>query len=382
MPRDIFAGDVNRLIEKIYDEVWQDNPWIKSLEMLRQLIPCNTMAIEARESAASMATYYFAAGRRVESNDIGVWEERNADEREDILVAPGEVRVCNDWREEKVNPGFLYLVEKYDVLRSMSAGIAEVEGVGYSLHSGRSIHAPAFDDDEQDVFRLVSGHLARAIRLRLQLSFAKTTRDLQADAMERLSVGGLVIDGRGQIVFANETAARFLQEKDGLKRGRGQLQAVSPTANAELQALIAAALAGAAQCQVRALSVPRAPGVRHLYLVIKEHRLRDSVSYRMQNAVQVYIHDPEMKYCENATIYQQLFRFTRTEAAVAAALANGASVEDVESGMAISHNTMRAHLRSMFNKTDVNSRADLVRLLIGSAAPLAGRAVDTPEDTP
>jgi DNA-binding CsgD family transcriptional regulator len=382
--REIITSEINLLIEKIYDEVWQENPWIRSLEALRLLIPCNTMAIEVMDSAVSMATYYFAAGRRVESSDIGVWEERNADEKEEILVAEGDVRVCNDWRQEKVNPGFLYLVEKYDVLRSMSVGIVDIDGVGYSLHSGRSITEPAFDDYEQEIFRLISGHLSRAIRLRLQLGLAKTTQDLQADAMERLSVGGMIIDGRGHIAFANETAERFMQERDGLKRHRGRLQATGSAANERLQKLIADVLSGRSSCKrfpVRAISVPRSAGARDLYLVLREHCIRDSVSDRLKNAIQVYIHDPGMKYCENATIYQQLFKFTRTEAAIAAALANGSSVEEVEAGMAISHNTMRAHLRSMFNKTDVNSRTDLLRLLVNSAAPLAGKVNSTAPTT-
>lgn len=373
-------GDIteatNDLIEKIYDEVWQEEPWIRSLKALRLLIPCNTMAIEVRDSSISMATYYFAAGRRVEASDIGVWEERDADHSEDIQLEDGHIQVCNDWRQEKVNAGFLYLLEKYDVLRSMSMGIVDIDGVSYSLHSGRSITAPAYNAAEQDIFRLVSGHLARAIRIRLRLSLSKTSLNLQSDAMERLSVGGLIVDSRGTIVYANQTAERFLRERDGLANNRGQLQATQATANAELQKAIVEMFACPSPGQnqpIRAMAIPRFPGIRDLYIVLRQHRIRDSISDRLQDAVQVYIHDPEMKYCENAIIYQQLFKLTRTEAEVAAALANGSSVEDIEAAMEISHNTMRAHLRSMFSKTDVGSRADLVRLLINSAAPLAGR---------
>lgn len=377
MRQGICPDTILHLVETIYDEVWQENPWVRFLKQLRLLIPCHTMAIEVHDAAIRMATYYFAAGRRVDASDIGVWEERAADQTEDISLEDGQVQVYNDWRTEQASPGFIYLLKKYDVLRSMSMGIASIDGVQYSLHSGRSISAPAYSTEEQEIFRLIAGHLARAIRLRLRFSLAKTSQDLQADAMERLSVGALIVDHRGVIVFTNTTAERVLKERDGLTNRHGQLRATHSTANHALQEIIAELHACSSstgqRTAVRALSIPRLPGVRDLYIVLKHHRIRDSISDRLQDAILVYIHDPEMKYGENTTVYQQLFRFTPTEAVIAAAMANGESIEAIEQDMAISHNTMRAHLRSMFTKTDVNSRADLIRLLVKSPAPLASQ---------
>jgi hypothetical protein len=47
--------------------------------------------------------------------------------------------------------------------------------------------------------------------------------------------------------------------------------------------------------------------------------------------------------------------------------------------MGISPNTVRAHMRSVFAKCDVDSRADLLRLIINSPAYLALRRDARPE---
>ena len=188
---------VNTLINRIYEDVREERPWIASLEALRGLIPCHTMAIEAVDETADQATYYFAAGRRVDASDIGVWEEAGQSGDELIPFEPDKPVICNDWRRESTSSGFLQLLEKYDVLRSMSVGILQTEEkVRYSLHSGRSIQAPGYSMDEQELFLLVAQHFARAIKMRLDLNRARTSDWVQTDAMERLSVGGLVIDAR------------------------------------------------------------------------------------------------------------------------------------------------------------------------------------------
>lgn len=370
-------SEIDTLVGRIYDDVREERPWISSLESLRALIPCHTMAIEAADENVYRATYYFAAGRRVEASDIGVWEELGQSRVEPIPFEPARLVIYDDWRRECPNPGFLQLLEKYDVLRSMSVGILQTEeGVRYSLHSGRSIQAPGYSTEEQALFLLAARHFARAIRLRLDLNRARTSDGVQADAMERLSVGGVVIDARGRVLFANDTALRLLDGDDGLTLRNGHLRAVGGQLESEFREHINTLLETASESDsVRALTIERRPGRGSLYAVLRKQRMRESISDRWQDVVQVYIHDPELSYCQNSTIFQQLFKLTRSEAAIASALARGQSVEDIERSMSISHNTLRAHLRGIFAKTNVGSRAELVRVLNNCAAPLANLQV-------
>lgn len=373
----VLDSAVNALISRIYDDVREERPWIASLESLRALIPCHTMAIEAVDETADQATYYFAAGRRVHASDIGVWEEASQVRSEPIPFEPSKLVVFNDWRQECPTPGFLQLLEKYDVLRSMSVGIMQSEDmVRYSLHSGRSIQGSSYSKEEQELFLLVAQHFARAIQMRLDLNRARTSDWIQTDAMERLSVGGLVIDARGRILFTNDTALRLLQDQHGLIVRNGHLRALDSLAENELLECISSLLDNSSDPEpVRALTIERPENRGSLYVVLRKQRARESISDRWQDVIQVYIHDPELSYCENFTIFQQLFKLTRSEAAIAAAIARGDSAEDIEKSLNITHNTVRAHLRAIFSKTNVGSRAELVRVLNNCAGPLANLRV-------
>lgn len=365
---------LHALLGTIYDEVCEDKPWLRSLEVLRELIPCNTMTLQVTVSGQRTAIYFFAAGERVESADIATWEHRDADETIDFGLASDQVLICNDWRQRPAASGFMRLLKKYDVLRTMSIFITKIDSVEYHLHACRSIKAPAFDADEEQVFVLLSSHLARAIALRQKLAHAQITGELQADAMDRLAIGGIMMDPNGRISVLNEAADRILREQDGLKLLNAGLRAMSSQTDRALQAAIANALSPDVSSHmqfVRAISVDRPSGRRAFGVVINRQRMRNLISDRWQNGALIFIRDPESKYCEDAIIYRQLFKFTRAEANLAVELANGISVEEAEQKLNVRHNTIRAHLRAMFIKTGVSSRAELMRVLVNGVAPLA-----------
>ena len=371
--------EISRLIGKIYDEVTAERPWITSLEALRKLIPSHTMALEASVNGERHITYYFAAGRRVEAEDIGIWECHSSDQREVIELSEGLVVSNNDWRKNGAKSDFLFLLEKYDVLRSMSVLVSSFGHVQYSLHAGRSINESAFNENEENLFSIISSHFSRAIKLRQQLSEERMTKELQSDALDRLSVGSIVVDASGGLTSVNKVASRILRDKDGLADYGLRLHALDSQTDKILQDSIAQALSDDStneRSTVRALSVPR-QGKDNLQLVISVRPMLDLISDRMQNGALIFVHDPETKNCKDATIYQQLFNLTRAESNLAAELANGLSVEEAEEALHISHNTTRAHLRSIFSKTGVSSRADLIRLLINGVAPLAGEESET-----
>jgi DNA-binding CsgD family transcriptional regulator len=368
---------MNALVGMIYSEVCEEQPWIRSLEALRGFIPCNTMALQVTVDSQRAATYFFAAGRRVESADIATWEHREADQQVDFGLVENRVMICNDWSQRPAQAGFLRLLKKYDVLRTMSIFVASLDGVQYHLHACRSIKAAVFNAGEEAAFLLVAPHFARAIGLRQKLAYAQITRELQADAMDRLAVGGVMLDSSGRISVLNEAAERILREQDGLRLVNAGLRAASTATDRLLQGAIAAALSPDVDPRaqrVRAILVDRPSGRRALGLVINRRRMRNFISDRWQNGALIFIRDPDSKYCEDAIIFRQLFKFTRAEANFAVELANGLSVEEVEAKLRISHNTIRAHLRSMFLKTGVSSRAELIRVLVNGVAPLAAAA--------
>lgn len=90
--------------------------------------------------------------------------------------------------------------------------------------------------------------------------------------------------------------------------------------------------------------------------------------YSTQNVVAaqqliLFIGDPEEGFGISESILQGLFGFTPSEAAVAAILANGLSVQDAVEKLDVSITTVRAHVRAIFNKTGVSRQSELVHLI-------------------
>jgi DNA-binding CsgD family transcriptional regulator len=87
----------------------------------------------------------------------------------------------------------------------------------------------------------------------------------------------------------------------------------------------------------------------------------------------LFIHDPEHGGLSQPLL-QELFALTPAEAAVAAALACGRTVEAIATDCGISLNTARTHLKRIFAKTGTRRQAEAVALLARSVATLRSRA--------
>jgi DNA-binding CsgD family transcriptional regulator len=62
-------------------------------------------------------------------------------------------------------------------------------------------------------------------------------------------------------------------------------------------------------------------------------------------------------------LYSRAFRLTPAEARLAVHLASGASLTEAADEFGVTHNTVRAQLRSIFDKTDTHRQGELVRLM-------------------
>ena len=67
-------------------------------------------------------------------------------------------------------------------------------------------------------------------------------------------------------------------------------------------------------------------------------------------------------------LYSQTFRLTPAEARLAVHLASGASLTETADEFGVTHNTVRAQLRAIFDKTETHRQSDLVRLLQRSSS--------------
>ena len=228
-----------------------------------------------------------------------------------------------------------------------------------------------FDDVELTALRALAPHLNRALRVTLRLKEMQARADALAAMSDRALTAIVVTDAFGRIAEANRLARVILGEVDGLLIRDGMLRAARGDDNARLTRLILEAGGGLdGKLFIRksgVMTVDRPSCRRPLALVVSPTRNAAS-PFGRSHAVCVSFADPERAPEADADLIARLYGLTAREAAVAALLLQGRSPSEAADELAMSGNTVRTHIRHVFDKTGVERLSDLVRLLMQGPA--------------
>ena len=231
----------------------------------------------------------------------------------------------------------------------------------------RDRSSPRFDNEEPALAGLAAAQIARTLGLVQRIDEDAVEIGLYADAIARLDIGVMVADASGRVLKSSAVADRLLARRDSLQIQGGRLRAGLACEDRALHAAIRAAGAEGAPPDAlpRGLSLTKASGMRSLGLAIAPGKA---------GTVVIYLRDYESEPRVETDFARQIFDLTPTEAAVTQSLAAGLSLEDTAAAMAISRNTARAHLRSIFSKNGITRQTELVRMVLTSAVMLGGPA--------
>ncbi len=364
------------LIGQIYNGSFEDVSWKKSLEQLREHLGAKfvTLSLVAKTTLRQEAT--INAGE-FDLSDFAMYQNEYQRYAPKLEMKLGEIYTINDWLSDRrhSNHGkFHELLEMGGINHYMGSWVCSLEEVDCFLRIMRPTGSSPFDKKEQELISLIAPHFARALEIRTRLSHSEIVNQIYADAMDRLAVGGIVLDEGGKLVAMNSIAQSLLERRDGIVVMNGSIRAVSTQEDKALQKLIKFALEtepGNGDRLTQALSISRPSGARDLGIVVNPIRLSARVGDRWGHGAAIFIRDAEIGVKTDPAVLRQLFGFTQAEASLAMQLAKGDSLEQAAAEQSIRYNTARAHLRSMFEKTGVTRQAELVRILVNGVAPLA-----------
>ena len=224
-----------------------------------------------------------------------------------------------------------------------------------------------FGDIELTALRALAPHLNRALRVTLRVREIEARAGALAEMSDRALTAIVVTDAFGRVAEANSLARAVLVEGDGLLIRDGVLRAARSDDNARLTRLILEAAGGVdGKTFIRksgVMQVARPSCRRPLALVVSPPRNAAS-PFGRSHAVCVSFADPERAPEADADLIARLYGLTAREAAVAALLLEGRSPRETADRLAMTENTVRTHIRHVFDKTGVERLADLVRLLM------------------
>jgi DNA-binding CsgD family transcriptional regulator len=239
----------------------------------------------------------------------------------------------------------------------------------FGIHRPRS--APAFGEEHRALGTTVLEHFRRALTLRTRLQVAGLARIAADHALERSRLAVLVVDRQRGLLHACPLGERLLAAGEGLYLSGGALCARSRADTAALSQCVVHAVTCATRSPLAAadagetsMDVARRG---RLPLTLTVGPLRDQQAAIPAPAAIIFLRDPEVPDVQTRRL-RELFGLTAAEAAIAATVVKGKTVEHAAGEHAITINTARTHLRHVLGKTGTNRQAELVALINRSVA--------------
>lgn len=237
----------------------------------------------------------------------------------------------------------------------------------FGIHRPRG--AGAYTDQDRRRAALVLPHLQRALRLGQHLSTLTQQHAVALQALDRFDTGVLLVDGNCRVLQSSAMADALLRSNPEFTVVGGRFSLSLATLRDTLLSLVRAAMSTARNGTGKPGSVLLVPRHQRMPLTLEVAPLRPAALGAERPAVLVFIRDPEAPIA--IARLRELFGFTRTEAAVASALARGQSLEEIGTAMHIGLGTVRTHLKRVLSKTGTHRQGQAVALLARSIATTA-----------
>jgi DNA-binding CsgD family transcriptional regulator len=230
-----------------------------------------------------------------------------------------------------------------------------------------------FGEAEVALFRLLAPHVCRAMRISDILDLRSVTSDRLAEVLDALATPVLLLDATERVVHRNEAAERL--ESAGVLRVRnGRLAIADRAGEAALAEAVARAIAGEQLLPGATHAVPLGESRAIATVLPLGWRNNDRAIRPYAAAAAVFVQDSRRAPPVPLEAFGALYELTPAELRFLGAMGQAASIREAAAALGISEATGKSHLLAIFGKTGVSRQADLVRLILASAAPLQPQA--------
>lgn len=363
------------LIEQtVYDAIVEPRLWPRVLSNAQTVIGATAASLVVRRKRDLAVVDPIAA----------TWEEQAAQDYFEYYQTQDIVAE----RLAHVSPGSPFILQelidmqpfqKTSFFRDWASknGVAFFAAITFEIdrqHIGAlSFHRPddrvAFSKHEKEFIRRV------ATPLRFALGQRRLTmeRDVARGSLERLVLGIVHLDEQGRIAWCNPYAEQLLREADGLTSRNGRLCALDEETAGLLAELIDDALGGDVSPRGVDLLIPRPGGKSPLHLVAVPLSRKYSISLMgnyVPTAIFINTQEDEPGY-EAALLHmwELTFNLTAKQARIANGLVAGLTYKELATATQTVE-TVRSHIKAVYAKTNVTSRAELQTLARNLVMPL------------
>ncbi|MFN4163122.1 MAG: helix-turn-helix transcriptional regulator [Ferrovibrio sp.] len=214
--------------------------------------------------------------------------------------------------------------------------------------------------------RQLTPHFQRAVQINQMFNTVDLRLGAARDALELFPYGVFLLDNKGEVIFTNHMAQSMLAERDGVMMTNQRLGALHITANRRLHEAVRQCLQAAAKESVYggdAFTIARVTDGRYYTIEVVPLMSKERLFTESQPAVLVLLGDPQRGPRLRSQQIRDMYGLTATEAEIAILLAQGTRPAEICRIKGISPNTLKTHRRRLFDKLEVETQAQLARMI-------------------
>ena len=224
----------------------------------------------------------------------------------------------------------------------------------------------SFKQDDIDVLNELKSHIIRAVKV--QKKHASNDKYIRAglNTLKHQPVGSIIANSESHVFHLNEYAKSIIDQKDGLLIINDRIYHGINKKITLLSDVIDLTLKSD---QEHSTSLAREHSTKPYQLCVKPFNARRSPfqsQHSSENMVHIFVIDPDRPTIMTATLLENVFGLTVSEARVASSLAQNCNLKTTQDELNISANTARTHLKKIFTKMNVTSQVELVKLITTS----------------
>jgi DNA-binding CsgD family transcriptional regulator len=293
------------------------------------------------------------------------------------LLVAGNVMTSEELcPDEKVLPSEFYneWIRPQGLGQGLNGVLFNEGSLAGSIGAIRARGAKSFTVEDRRLMHALMPHLQRAVRLRRRIEDLEILKTRTGDALDHWTTAVFLVNPDARVILANRTAVDLLEQRDGLLVEHGMLITARSKDTVMLQRLIRQAVATTIDRNDHAsgvMLIQRISGKCPLQILVAPS-VREDIFFGTRGTAILFVSDPETQRTQ-ADVLRTLYGLTPAEAAVASLLAEGKSVKEIADRTTVRENTVRMHLKKIFDKTGTKRQAELVKIVLSGHAALRTR---------
>ncbi len=277
--------------------------------------------------------------------------------------------------EEQIHSSLMYkeVLSRVGVEYSLGVKLDDLDERNFTaIALLRGKNGRAFSEDEASLMSEYIPHIKRALKLHERFSMLEYSYSTALEAFDKISIGIIFINKAGKIKFRNKYAAEILNDADGVEDKDGHVCIMGKEGTAALSSAIAkifSADGAGKNVDGASFSIDKTHGngayAAHISPFVGRHLSFDLRTHDEKSLI-LFIVDPDKTDELPKEVLQRLFGLTKSESEILELLVSGKSTEDIAALKSISKNTVKTHVKSLFDKTQTHKQSELIRLVIST----------------